>query len=431
MTDTVKKLASRGIATEKMKIVSEKEKIPLDFLIQRVANGKIVIPRGSKRSNLKVVGVGEGLSTKVNVNVGSSTRHINLDMEVEKAKISQKFGADTIMDLSIGGDIDGIRRKLMEVTNLPFGTVPIYQAYIETAEKLGSPIHMSEDTMFSAIDKHFEDGVEFATVHTGITLELAQKLKDNPRTTGVVSRGGSVLATWMLHNGLENPFYKNFDYLVEMAAKHDVTLSLGDALRPGAIADAFDDFHISELTNNARLTKRAWEKGVQVMIEGPGHMPLNKVAADVKLQKSLSNGAPYYILGPLVTDLGPGYDHISSAIGAAIASSEGADLICYLTPAEHLSLPNVEQVKDGLIAARLAAHAGDIVKLGEKAYKKDLEMSKAKADLDWDNICGLSFDPEKASEIHTQFTSLKDGGCTMCGEMCVFLLLPQLLKQKK
>jgi len=424
---TVMKVAQRGSKTKEMEAVAIDEGVEVENLRQRIARGTVIIPRNINRE-LKPVGIGEGLTTKVNVNVGSSTTYVNLDLELEKVKVAIEYGTDTLMDLSTGGDLDEIRRKLLKITNVPFGTVPVYQASIETAKKKGAVVYMTEDEIFSTIEKHLKDGVDFITVHTGITKELVGKLKTSSRLAGIVSRGGAILAAWMLHNNEENPLYSNFDYLLELAEKYDVTLSLGDALRPGSIADAHDELQVAELVNNARLTKRAWSRGVQVMIEGPGHMPLDKIASDVKLEKALTGGAPYYVLGPLVTDVAAGYDHVASAIGAAIASAEGADLICYLTPAEHLSLPNAEQVKEGLIAAKIAAHAGDIVKLGERAKEKDVKMSKARAKLNWQEMFNLSYDSKRAKTIHEQFGASSVTSCTMCGSLCVYLILEKYLK---
>lgn len=424
---TIMKVAQRGSLTKEMEAVARAEGLEVENLRQRVARGAVVIPRNVNRE-LKPVGIGEGLTTKVNVNVGSSTAYVNLDLELEKVRVAIEYGTDTLMDLSTGGDLDEIRRKLLKITNVPFGTVPIYQASLEAAKKKGAVVYMTEDEIFNTIEKHLKDGVDFITVHTGITKELVSKLKTSSRLAGVVSRGGTILAAWMLHNNKENPLYSNFDYLLELAEKYDVTLSLGDALRPGSIADAHDELQVAELVNNARLTKIAWGRGVQVMIEGPGHMPLDKIASDVKLEKTLTGGAPYYVLGPLVTDVAAGYDHVASAIGAAIASAEGADLICYLTPAEHLSLPNVEQVKEGLIAAKIAAHAGDIVKLGEKAKEKDVKMSKARAKLNWQEMFDLSYDSKHAKTIHEQFGASSVTSCTMCGSLCVYLILEKYLK---
>ncbi|MBO3762970.1 MAG: phosphomethylpyrimidine synthase ThiC [Candidatus Brockarchaeota archaeon] len=421
------KVAQRGSFTKEMEAVAKEEGIEVEILRQRIARGTVVIPRNIDRE-LKPVGIGEGLTTKVNVNIGTSTTYVNLDLELEKVKVAIEYGADTLMDLSTGGDLDEIRRKFLKITNVPFGTVPIYQASLETAKKKGAVVYMTEDEIFDTIEKHLKDGVDFITVHTGITKELVSKLKNSSRLTGVVSRGGAILAAWMLHNIKENPLYSNFDYLLELAEKYDATLSLGDALRPGSIADAHDELQVAELVNNSKLTKRAWQKGIQVMIEGPGHMPLDKIAPDIKLEKILSGGAPYYVLGPLVTDVAAGYDHIASAIGAAIASAEGADLICYLTPAEHLSLPNVEQVKEGLIAAKIAAHAGDIVKLGEKAKGKDIKMSRARAKLNWQEMFNLSYDNKHARAIHEQFGASSVTSCTMCGSLCVYLILEKYLE---
>ena len=332
------------------------------------------------------------------------------------------------MDLSISENVREIRMVLMKESEpLPFGTVPTYQAYIEGTRKFkGLP---DEDFFLKTVEEHLKDGVDFMTVHAGITKELAKKAVKSERIEPIVSRGGAILAAWMLETDSENPYYKNWDYILELFAEYDSVISLGDALRPGALADALDHLQISELMNNAKLLEKAREKGVQVMIEGPGNVPLNKIVADIRLMKSITKGAPYYVLGPLVTDIALGYDHIAAAIGAAIAAAEGADLICYLTPAEHLSLPNPEQVKEGLIASKIAAHAGDIVKLGEKALKKDIEMSKYRASLEWESMFKLALDPEKAKKIYTQFGA-RIPSCNMCGSLCVFLILDKYLKKK-
>ena len=417
--------ARNGKISEEVKIVAESEKIDAEKLARRVARGLVIIPKNVKRRNVKIVGIGLGLKTKVNVNIGTSTLHADLNMEIEKAKVAIKYGTDTIMDLSTGGDLNTIRRKLMKVAPVPFGTVPIYQAFIEAAEKTGAGVHMDEDDIFNTIELHMKDGVDFMTIHAGITKETAEKTVRSSRVAGIVSRGGAILTAWMLFNNKENPLYKNYDYLLELCKEYDVVISLGDALRPGAIADAHDYPQMAEMLTVAELVERAWKEGVQVMVEGPGHVPLNQIAANIRLEKALCKGAPYYVLGPLVTDIAAGYDHISAAIGAAIAAAEGADLICYLTPAEHLSLPTAEDVKEGLIAAKIAAHAGDIVKLGEKASAKDLEMSTARAKLDWEKMYKLTLDPEKAKAMHKRFGAT-EGACTMCGELCVYLLISKL-----
>ncbi|MCS7365039.1 MAG: phosphomethylpyrimidine synthase ThiC [archaeon GB-1867-035] len=421
--------ARRGKITEEMKQVALIEEIDVEKIVRRVARGLVIIPRNVRRKEMKIIGIGAGLKTKVNVNIGTSTTYVNLDMEIEKAKIAIKYGTDTIMDLSTGGDLNTIRRKLIEVSPVPFGTVPIYQAFIEATKKKGAGIYMDEDDIFNTIELHMKDGVDFMTIHAGITKDMAERITKNERVTGIVSRGGAILTAWMLHNEKENPLYENYDYLLEMVREYDAVISLGDALRPGSIHDAHDYLQIAEMLNVAKLVEKSWEKGVQVMVEGPGHMPLNQIAANIKLEKTLCKGAPYYVLGPLVTDTAAGYDHIAAAIGAAIAAAEGVDLICYLTPAEHLSLPNIEDVKEGLIAAKIAAHAGDIVKLGEKAMKKDLEISKARAALDWNKILEMAYDTKRAKEMYHRFSTAK-GPCTMCGELCVYLLLSKFKEEK-
>lgn len=415
--------ARSGSTPEEVVEVARIEGLSPDVLRQRLSRGVIVIPRNSLARNRRIIGIGEGLRTKVNVNIGTSTLHVDLGMELEKVKIALKYGTDTLMDLSVGGDLRYIRREILKILDVPFGTVPIYQAYMESVRKHHSGIDMSEDDVFRVLEEHYRDGVDFVTVHVGLTRELAEKTVKIGRRTGIVSRGGAILAAWMLHNEQENPLYKNYDYLLELSAQYDVVLSLGDALRPGSIMDSHDYPQVAEMINVSQLVKRAWEKGIQVMVEGPGHVPINQIAANVRLEKSLCHGAPYYVLGPLVTDIAAGYDHIAAAIGAALAAAEGADLICYLTPAEHLSLPTPEDVKDGLIAAKIAAHAGDIVKLGEKALRIDIEMSSARAKLDWETMYKLSPDPQLARDKHKRFKEVDVGPCTMCGDMCVYVIL--------
>ncbi len=428
---TVMLEAKEGKIAEEMKIIAEKEELPVDLIRRRVAAGRIIIPGNLKRRDkqeIKIIGIGEGLSTKVNVNIGTSTLVVNVDMEVKKAELAVKYGTDTIMDLSTGGDLDAIRRKLMEVAPVPFGTVPIYQTYIEVARKKGSPVHMTEDDILGTIEKHLKDGVDFMTIHAGIRYEHVKKLRTIKRVAGIVSRGGAILAAWMLYNNQENPLYKNWDYVLELFQEYDGIISIGDALRPGAIHDAHDYFQMAEMVTVAELVKRAWKQNVQVMVEGPGHVPLNEIAENVRIQKALCNGAPYYVLGPLPTDIAAGYDHIASAIGATIASAAGADLICYLTPAEHLGLPNPEQVKEGLIASKIAAHAGDIIKIGERAKKLDLEMSIARRNLDWKKMYSMMYDPEHAKAIREQFGPVGLSSCTMCGSLCVYIILDKFIK---
>lgn len=423
--------ARRGIPTEEMLQVAKDEDIDINFIIQKVANGSVIIPRNNiRKQKIKVVGIGKGLKTKVNVNIGTSTLYQNLDEEVSKAKIAVKYGGDTIMDLSDGGNLDLIREKLLEAAPITFGTVPIYQAYAYGVEKYKNPLNITEDDFLNAFEKHAKDGVDYTTIHSGITKEIAKRVLEVKRHAGIVSKGGTITAAWMLKYDKENPYFEHFDYLCEIAQKYDVTFSLGDALRPGSILDSHDELQIQEMINVARLCKRAHEKDVQVMVEGPGHVPLNEVAANVRLAKSLIGDIPYYVLGPLVTDIAAGYDHIASAIGAAVSASEGVDLLCYLTPAEHLSLPNVDDVKEGLIAYRIAAHAGDLVKIRDKAIKWDREITKARRTLNWQKQIELSINPEEAERIHNRQGQHEGNNvpCTMCGGACVYIMLPQQRK---
>src|ERR687895_530308 len=423
--------ARRGIPTAEMIQVAKDEDISLETLIHGVAGGSIIIPKNISRSQqIKVVGIGQGLKTKVNVNIGTSTLYQNLEEEISKARVAVKHGADTIMDLSDGGDLNHIREELLEAAPITFGTVPVYQAYAHGVEKFKDPLNITTDDFLNAFEKNLKDGVDYTTIHSGITKELAKRILDVQRHGGIVSKGGTITAAWMLKYDKENPYYEYFDYMCEIAGKYDVTFSLGDALRPGSILDSHDELQVSEMINVGRLAKRAKEKDVQVMIEGPGHVPLNEVAANVRLAKSLIGNVPYYVLGPLVTDIAAGYDHIASAIGAAVSASEGVDLLCYLTPAEHLGLPTVEDVKEGLIAYRIAAHAGDLVKMRDKAIKWDREITKARRTLNWQKQIELSINPEEAERIHNRQGQHEGNNvpCTMCGGACVYIMLPQQRK---
>jgi phosphomethylpyrimidine synthase len=421
--------ARRGIATDEMKQVAKDEDVTLDTLVQGIARGSIIIPKNIERKQeIKVVGIGQNLKTKVNVNIGTSTLYQSLEEEISKAKVAVRYGADTIMDLSDGGDLNLIREKLLEAAPITFGTVPVYQAYAHGVEKFKNPLNISSDDFLNAFEKNVRDGVDYTTIHSGITKELAHRIMEVQRHGGIVSKGGTITAAWMLKYDKENPYYEYFDYMCEIARRYDVTFSLGDALRPGSILDSHDELQISEMINVSRLAKKALEKDVQVMIEGPGHVPLNEVAANVRLAKSLIGKVPYYVLGPLVTDVAAGYDHIASAIGAAVSAAEGVDLLCYLTPAEHLGLPTAEEVKEGLIAYRIAAHAGDLVKIREKAIKWDRDITEARRTLNWDKQIALAINPEEAErirnrrqgQIHSNSTP-----CTMCGGACVYIMLPQ------
>ena len=426
--------ARRGVATDEMKQIAKDEDVTLDWLIPKIASGSIIIPSNNvRKEKIHNVAIGKGTKTKVNVNIGTSTLNVNIEEEIEKAKVAVKYHADTIMDLSDGGDVGIVRRKLLEAAPITFGTVPIYEAYNFGVEKHKNPLDITEDDFLKAFENNIKDGVDYTTIHSGITKEIAKRILKVERYAGVVSKGGTITAAWMLKYDKENPYITHYDYMMELAQKYDVTFSLGDALRPGSILDSHDELQVQEMINISRLAKRANEKDVQVMIEGPGHVPLNEVAANVRLAKSLIGDVPYYVLGPLVTDIASGHDHIASAIGAAVSASEGVDLLCYLTPSEHLALPNAEEVKAGLIAYRIAAHAGDLVKLREKSIKWDMKMTEARRTLDWEKQLALSIDPENAAKIHGR-TGQHPGNnvpCTMCGGACVYLMLPQQRKYEK
>jgi phosphomethylpyrimidine synthase len=420
--------AKRGQITEEMLAIAKDEDESPQAICQRVAEGTVIITRNLQHENIRPIGIGKGLRTKVNANVGTSPALCDLKLEVEKAKIAVKYGADTVMDLSTAGDLDEIRRAIIKAVNVPIGTVPIYQAAIEAARRKGAMIHMTEDDIFNVIEKHAKDGVDFMTVHCGVTRHIIKRLAKHPRLMGIVSRGGTFLAAWILHNDKENPLYENYDYLLEIAKKYDFALSLGDGLRPGSIFDSTDWAQIQELLLIGELVERARAKNVQVMVEGPGHLPLSDVAANVQLEKAICKGAPFYVLGPVVTEIAPGYDHIVGAIGGALAGLAGADFLCYLTPSEHLGLPSLEDVKEGVIATKIAAHAVDIVKLGAKASAKDLVMAKARANLDWKSQFENAIDPEKARQIYGRVKPKSPETCSMCSEYCAIKILRDVLK---
>ncbi|OIN98534.1 phosphomethylpyrimidine synthase [Candidatus Desantisbacteria bacterium CG1_02_38_46] len=421
------KMARAGRITAEMKSVARDEKIDAETIRKEIACGKIVITSNSKRKKkIKPLGIGKGLRTKINANIGTSPDCINIKKELEKLKIAVKSGADTIMDLSIGGNLDKIRRTLIRESPVPVGTVPIYQSAIEVARKKGSIVYLTEDEIFSCIEKQAEDGVDFITVHCGVTQKAIQTLKKNPRVMGVVSRGGAFLIEWMVYNKKENPLYEHFDRLLSIAKKYDITLSLGDGFRPGSIADATDSAQIYELITLGELARRAWKEDVQVIIEGPGHIPLHQIAANVLLEKEICQGAPFYVLGPLVTDVAPGYDHITAAIGGAIAASHGADFLCYVTPSEHLKLPAIEDVQEGVVAAKIAAHAADIAKGIPHASDWDRRISCMRHSLNWKEQIKLSVDPVKSKKYrgNSFFTET----CTMCGKYCALKLVKDYLK---
>ncbi len=410
--------AKEGKITKEMEIVAKDENISVEELLDKIKNGKVVIPANVNHKNLHPKGIGEGLTTKVNVNLGSSKDKEDFEFELKKLEIAIKYGADAVMDLSTGENLDELRKLIIEKSPLPVGTVPIYEAAILAVRKYGFIGKMTKELIFETIEKHCEDGVDFMTVHCGVTLKAIEKIKNEGRITNIVSRGGSFIVEWMIFNKKENPLYEHFDELLKIAKKYDVTLSLGDGLRPGCLLDATDRGQIYELITLGELTKIAWENDVQVMIEGPGHVPIDEIEMNIKLQKSLCHGAPFYVLGPVVTDIAPGYDHITSAIGGAIAAWHGADFLCYVTPAEHLRLPDIDDVKEGLIAAKIAAHAGDIGKKVKGAIDKDKLMAIARRNLDWKKQIELSIDPEKAKKYRESLLSKDTEACSMCGEFC-------------
>ncbi len=415
MYSTQMDAARKGIITEQMRVVALEEHMEPELLRQLVASGKVVIPANRHHTRLSPKGVGEKLRTKINVNLGVSKDCYDQELELEKAKKAIELKAEAIMDLSCYGKTRDFRRKLIEIAPVMIGTVPMYDAVGMLDKDLKD---ITVDEFFSVVERHAEDGVDFMTIHCAINQKTAERVKKNKRLTNIVSRGGSLLFAWMELNHRENPFYEYYDRLLDICEKYDVTISLGDACRPGSINDATDPSQIEELITMGELTKRAWARNVQVMIEGPGHVPLNEIAANMQLEKSLCHGAPFYVLGPLVTDIAPGYDHITSAIGGAIAAANGADFLCYVTPAEHLRLPNLDDMKEGIIAARIAAHAADIAKGIPGAREWDNQMSAARADVDFPRMIELAIDPEKARQYRQESSPECEDTCTMCGKMC-------------
>ena len=407
--------ARRGEITPQIAQVAKDEFRDPEFVREGVAAGRIAIPANINHPNLRACGVGEGLRTKVNVNLGISGDIQDAPQEWEKVAIAQKYGADTIMDLSNSGKTRVFRRQLIEKTPLMVGTVPMYDAigYLETPL-----VKLTGDDLLRVVRAHAEDGVDFMTIHAGFNRRVLDTFMETGRLTNIVSRGGSLLFGWMMTTGKENPFYERFDEVLEICHEYDVTISLGDACRGGSTYDATDASEVAELVELGKLTKRAWDAGVQVVVEGPGHMALDEVAANMKLQKRLCHNAPFYVLGPLVTDIAPGYDHITAAIGGAVAASTGADWLCYVTPAEHLRLPDANDVREGLVATRIAAHAADIAKGVPHARDIDNKMSAARRRVDWDGMWECALDPERAQEILAQAPPSEDGTCTMCGKMC-------------
>ena len=416
--------ARKGIITREMECVAKKEYMDVETLRGLVAEGKVAIPANKLHTCLDVNGIGSMLKTKINVNLGTSRDWKDIDMEMEKVNDAVKMGAESIMDLSSFGDTRKFRRKLTAECPAIIGTVPIYDAVVYYHKALKE---ITSEEWLDIVEMHAKDGVDFMTIHVGINRRTAQRFKEAKRLTNIVSRGGSIIFAWMEMTGEENPFYEHFDRILEICQEYDVTLSLGDACRPGCLEDAGDISQIEELVTLGELTRRAWEKNVQVIIEGPGHMPLNQIEANMKIQQTICQGAPFYVLGPLVTDVAPGYDHITAAIGGAIAAASGAAFLCYVTPAEHLRLPDVNDVKEGIIASKIAAHAADIAKGIPHAADWDRQMSTARKNLDWEEMFRLCMDPEKARRYREEAKPEKEDTCSMCGNFCAVKNMNRIL----
>ena len=416
--------AKKKIITKEMKRVAEKENIDVEILREKIAKGYVVIPANKNHKSLDAHGVGEGLKTKINVNLGISKDCYNIEKEMEKVRVAIDMDAEAIMDLSNYGKTRKFREELIDYSPAMIGSVPMYDCVGMLDKELKD---ITEEEFLEVVEQHAKDGVDFITIHVGLTRDIAEYLKTTDRITKIVSRGGSLLFAWMIVNNKENPLVTRYDDILEICEKYDVTLSLGDALRPGCINDATDDLQIQELINLSRMAKRAYEKNVQVMIEGPGHVPIDQIEANMKIEKTICNNAPFYVLGPLVTDIAPGYDHITSAIGGAIAASTGADFLCYVTPAEHLRLPNLEDMKEGIIATKIAAHAGDIAKKIPGAKERDDEMSRARFNLDWEKMFELAIDSEKPKKYRKESQPIEEDSCTMCGKMCSMRTVKKVL----
>ena len=446
--ETILSLAKKGLVSKEIEIVAKTENINIDNLLELISKGYVVIPANILKSQRNIIsyenldlnnlekefipcGIGKNLKVKVNVNIGTSPDIVDLEIERKKVLVSLKYKADTLMDLSTGGDLDKVRKEILKFTPIPLGTVPLYQVAKEAEEKYGCSYKATIDDIFNVIEKQAQDGVDFMTIHAGVTLRSLELLEKDKRLMGIVSRGGALIAEWMIYNEKENPLYTHFDRLLEIARKYDITISLGDGLRPGCIKDATDKPQIEELITLGELVDVCRENDVQVMVEGPGHVPLNMIETNMKIQKSLCKGAPFYVLGPIVTDIAPGYDHITAAIGGALAAYHGADFLCYVTPAEHLGLPDENDVKEGLIASKIAAHAADLAKGRKDSWKKDIEMAIARDALDWEKQFELAIDPEKARLYREKKAPKKDKDvCSMCSDFCPVKKLKKSLGEK-
>jgi len=410
--------AKNSIITNEMKQAALKEGVEPGYICSSIASGAVILTKNKRHKSIEPLAIGKGLKTKVNANIGTSQDKANLEEELKKLYAAVEAGADAIMDLSTGGEIDEIRKAIIKESPVAIGTVPIYQAALEAVKKGKSFVELEADEIFEIIERHAEDGIDFITVHCGVTMRSLERIKNEGRIMGVVSRGGALTAEWINFNKKENPLFEEYDRLLKIAKEYEMVLSLGDGLRPGCLADATDRGQIEELVTLGELAQKAVSEGVQVMIEGPGHMPLNQIEANILLQKRLCHGAPFYVLGPLVTDIAPGYDHITSAIGGAIAGAAGADFLCYVTPSEHLRLPTIEDVKEGVIASKIAAHAADIAKGVKGAMERDIQMAKARKALNWDEQIRVSLDPERARLLRESSPPSDKEVCTMCGSLC-------------
>ena len=411
-----------------IKKVAKRENVSIQYMLENIRKGYVVVPKNKIRSLSKPCGIGRGLTTKVNVNIGTSPDFSNVKEELKKLEVSLRLGADTIMDLSIGNDVRRTRRRIVENCPVPLGTVPIYEAAVKSGDNISA---IKETDMMNVLWDQAKDGVDFFTIHSGVTKKTVKVLEKSKRLIDIVSRGGAILYKWMMVHGKENPFYSRFDEILDLAREYEITLSLGDGMRPGAIRDASDRAQIGELKVLGQLQKRALKRGVQTMIEGPGHVPLNQIKRNVEMEKSICNGAPFYVLGPLVTDIAPGYDHITSAIGGAIAASSGADFLCYVTPSEHLRLPTIDDVKEGLIASKIAAHAADLAKGMKSAWKRDEKLSKARRIRDWEKQFALSLDSEKPIQYRKSSNPAVKDVCTMCSSYCPIKISEKRLKNEK
>ena len=424
---TQMQLAREGKITEAMRQAAQSEHIEAETLRERIAKGTVALCANINHAALKPCAVGEGLSTKVNANIGTSSTYPDIEPELKKLDEAVKCGADAVMDLSTGNHIDVSRRRIIEHSPIMVGTVPIYQATVRAIREHGAVVEMTEEDLLSTIEEQAKDGADFITLHCGVTLDAIQRMRRQGRVMDIVSRGGSFIAGWMLHNERENPLYERYDDILDICEKYDVTISLGDGMRPGCTADATDRAQLTELITLGELVDRAWKRGVQVMVEGPGHVPYNQIAANMTLEKRLCRNAPFYVLGPLVTDIAPGYDHITAAIGGTLAAASGADFLCYVTPAEHLALPTIEDVHTGVITSRIAAHAADLVKGIPGAADWDRKMAQARKVLDWDAQLALAIDPELARQKRGARNKAGEEACSMCGDYCAVKIVGQYL----